>query len=58
MLVSQERQGVLPATARLTCVPGGSTRSEARAWLAGRLRWEERLAQLERDARPEAIGDH
>ena len=38
------------APGRLSSLSGEATRSEALAWLAGRLRWEDELDRLEQPA--------
>jgi hypothetical protein len=48
--VSEERVRVPKTTGHLSSLSGEGTRSEALAWLAGRLRWEDELARLEQPA--------
>ena len=50
MTVSEERVRVPAAPGRLSSVNGEGMRSEALAWLVGRLQWEEDLARLEQPA--------
>jgi hypothetical protein len=50
MTVSQERERVRTVAGHLSSLRGEGTRSEALAWLAGRLRWEEELARMEQPA--------
>src|SRR5260370_42469174 len=50
MSVSEEQERVLGPKDRLSSLNGEGTRSEALAWLADQLRWEQRLARLEQGA--------
>jgi hypothetical protein len=50
MTVSTRHARISGAPEDLSIVPGGGASAEARAWLAGRLRWEERLQHLEQVA--------
>ena len=47
MTVSTRHVRISGAERELVGVTGGGSSAEARAWLARRLRWEERLEELE-----------
>jgi hypothetical protein len=47
MTVSTRQPRISGPEGTLVGVPGGGAAAEARAWLAGRLRWEARLQELE-----------
>ena len=49
MIVTERLARIRSSTGTLVGVRGGGSSAEARAWLAERLRWEERLQELERD---------
>jgi len=55
MSVSQEQPRVPGPTDRLSALDGEGTRSEALAWLADQLLWEQRLARLEQGAPVERL---
>jgi hypothetical protein len=57
MTVSEERVRVARATGHLSSLNGEGTRSEALAWLAARLRWEDELARMEQPAPAERAGE-
>jgi hypothetical protein len=47
MTVSTRQPRISGSERELVGVNGGGSSAEARAWLASRLRWEERLQELE-----------
>ena len=49
MIVTKRLARIESSMGTLVGVRGGGSSAEARAWLAERLRWEERLQELEQD---------